>query len=75
MIGINADDRDFLCFLWLESPYDPKSEIIHLRCTCLVKPSLAVLGAVIANHIRKYLGQYPKMAHIIQDSHYVSNWS
>jgi len=76
MIGINADDQNFLCFLWLESPYDPNCEIIYLRFTHLVfglKPSPAVLGAVFANHICKYQDQYPEMAYIIQDSLYVDD--
>jgi len=76
MIGINIDDQDFLRFLWLESPYDPNSEVMHYRFTRFVlklKPSPVVLGVVIAKHIYRYQDRYPKMAHVIQNSVYMDD--
>jgi len=53
MIGIDEADRDMLRFLWPTNPFDVNSTLDHLRFTRLVfglKPSPAILGAVILKH-------------------------
>jgi len=54
----------------------PDSAIIHYRFTCLVfglRPSPAILGAVIASHVQKYHAQYPKLAHSLDQSLHVDD--
>ena len=38
-----------------------------------LKPSLAVLGAVIVHHVNKYHSQYPELVSLIEDSLYVDD--
>ena len=62
MIGINKYDQDCLRFLWFENLHDTNSKLIHVRFTRLVfglKPSPAILGAVIEKHVHNYQNQYP----------------
>ena len=57
MVRISEHDRDSLRFLWLKDPFNVDSAIMHYRFTRLVfglRPSPAILGAVIANHVQKY---------------------
>ena len=53
MIEIQEKDRDILRFLWYRDLFKRNSEVVHLRFTRLVfglRPSPAILGAVIAQH-------------------------
>ena len=57
MIGISESDRDKLRFLWFNEPHREDSEVMQLRFTRLVfdlRPSPAILGAVITHHAHKY---------------------
>ena len=76
MISIKPSDRDFLCFLWIKDTCKPQSELIHLPFTRLVfglRPSPAVLGAVLNHHISKYLGHNSTTAEKLQMSLYVDD--
>ena len=76
MVRISEQDRDSVRFLWLVDPLKPDSEIIHHRFTRLVfglRPSPAILGAVIANHVQKYCARYPKLVHSLNQSLYVDD--
>ena len=76
MISIKPSDRDFLRFLWIKDTGKPQSELIHLRFTRLVfglRPSPAVLGAVLNHHISKYLGHNSTIAEKLQMSLYVDD--
>ena len=75
MIGINEADRDVLRFLWFKHP-NKTSEMTHLRFTRLVfglRPSPAVLGAVITHHFDKYREQQPELIQKIKGSLYVDD--
>ena len=53
MIGTSESDRDMLRFLWFKDPHREDSEVVQFRFTRLVfglRPSPAILGAVIAHH-------------------------
>ena len=74
MIGIAREDKDKLRFLWFEDPYKVDSEVIHYRFTRLVfglRPSPAILGAVITHHLRKYKLDNQGIISMILDSLYV----
>ncbi|XP_065892894.1 uncharacterized protein [Dysidea avara] len=76
MIGINKYDQDCLRFLWFENPHDTNSKLIHVRFTRLVfglKPSPAILGAVIEKHVHNYQNQYPEIVNVMQNSLYVDD--
>ena len=76
MIGIRELDRDMLRFLWFNDPQREDSEILELRFTRLVfglRPSPAILGAVIAHHIHKYQDKYPELVRSIGESLYVDD--
>ena len=75
MISINEADRDVLRFLWFKHPNET-SEMIHLRFTRLVfglRPSPAVLGAVIAHHLDKQREKQPKLIQKLESSLYVDD--
>ena len=76
MIGIAKEDRDKLRFLWFEDPYKVDSEVIHYRFTRLVfglRPSPAILGAVITHHLSKYKLDDQGIISMILDSLYVDD--
>jgi hypothetical protein len=57
MVGIDSSDRDMLRFLWLEDLERLNSKIKHLRFCRLVfglRPSPAILGATIYQHLNSY---------------------
>ena len=75
-IIIKPSDHNFLRFLWIKDPNKPQPELIHLRFTHLVfglRPSPAVLGAVINHHISKYQGQNPELVAKLLASLYVDD--
>ena len=76
MISIKDLDRDMLRFLWLKEPFNEHSDIIQLRFTRLVfglKPSPAILGAVLAHHIQAFQATYPKTVDTMGQSLYVDD--
>ena len=76
MISIKYLDRDMLRFLWLKEPFNEHSDIIQLRFTRLVfglKPSPAILGAVLAHHIQEFQATYPKTVDTMGQSLYVDD--
>ena len=76
MISIKPSDHNFLCFLWIKDISKPQSELIHLRFARLVfwlRPSPAVLGAVLNHHISKYLSHNSTIAEKLQMSLYVDD--
>ena len=76
MVGVDPNDRDMLCFLWPEDPERLNSKIRHLRFCRLVfglRPSPAILGATIYQHLNSYQDQYPALIKLIRKSLYVDN--
>ena len=76
MIGIEETDRDMLRFLWLSNPYDVNSELLHLCFTRLVfglKPSPAILGAVILKHCERHKVDHPNLVKVINNDLYVDD--
>ena len=76
MIGIEEADRDMLRFLWLSNPDDVNSELLHFRFTRLVfglKPSPALLGAVILKHCERYRESHSNLVSIINHDLYVDD--
>ena len=77
MVGINRNDRDMLRFLWLKNPYDPRSDVIHLRFCRLMfglRPSPAILGAVLAHHLNSSKQYDPELVGLIKNSMYVDDF-
>ena len=77
MVGINRNDRDMLRFLWLKNPYDPRSDMIHLRFCRLMfglRPSPAILGAVLAYHLNSGKQYDPELVELIKNSMYVDDF-
>jgi hypothetical protein len=77
MVGINPRDRDMLRFLWMKNPYDPQSNIIHLRFCRLMfglRPSPAILGAVLTYHLNTSKEYDPELVELIQKSMYVDDF-
>ena len=57
MVSVAEEDRDMLRFLWMKDPLKVDSEIIQFRFTRIafgLRPSPAILGAVISLHLAKY---------------------
>ena len=76
MIGIHKSDRDMLRFLWFSDPHKEDSEILQLRFTRLVfglRPSPAILGAVILYHICQYQDKYQGVVNLLERSFYVDD--
>ena len=77
MVGINRNDRDMLRFLWLKNPYDPRSDMFHLRFCRLMfglRPSPAILGAVLAHHLNSSKQYDPELVELIKNSMYVDDF-
>ena len=77
VVGIDSNDRDMLRSLWpAEHPERLNSKIKHLRFCRLVfglRPSPAILGAIIYQHLNSYQDQYPELIERIKKSLYVDN--
>ena len=76
MIRISEENRDALRLLWLQDPLDPRSTIVHFRFTRLVfglRPSPAILGSVISDHLSKCQHDEPALVGLLQDSLYVDD--
>ena len=76
MIRILSGDCDMLRFLWLEDPFDIASRVLELRITRLVfglRPSPAILGTVISQHLDRYQSKHPELIQFIKDSFYVDD--
>ena len=76
MIGIAEGDRDKLRFLWFENPSDVHSPITQFRFKKLVfglRPSPAILGAVISHHLSGYTTKNAEVTQAIRDSLYVDD--
>ena len=75
MVGVDPPDRDFLRFLWVKDPLKLPYEVIHFRFTQLVfglRPSTAILGAVLSQHISQYCSKQPEIVEKL-DSFYVDD--
>ena len=76
MIRIAEEDRDALRFLWFQDPLDSRSSILHFQFGRLVfglRPSPAILGAVITHHLTKHQYDKPELAGLLQNSLYVDD--
>ena len=76
MIEIVPADRDVLRFLWFQDPTKIDSPILHFRFNCLVfglRPSPAILGAVIQHHLSKYSREHPELIAQIRNGLYVDD--
>ena len=76
MIGIIPADRDVLRFLWLKDPTKLNSPVLHFRFTRVVfglRPSPAILSAVILHHLNKYTCKHPKLVEQIRTGLYVDD--
>ena len=76
MVGIQADHRDFLRFLWFENPNCEKPQIVHYKFTRLVfglRPSPAILGATILHHLQLHKQSDPEIAELLEQSLYVDD--
>ena len=74
MISIIPADRDVLRFLWFQDPTKLDSPILHFHFTHVVfglRPSPAILGAVILHHLDKYNCEHPKLVEQIRAGLYV----
>ena len=77
MIGVNPDDRDMLRFLWMKNPYDPQSEMIHLRFCRLMfglRPSPAILGAVLTHHLNTSQEYDRELIELVKKSMYLDDF-
>lgn len=76
MISIITTDRDVLRFLWFKDPTKLDSPILHFCFTRVVfglRPSPAILGAVIFHHLDKYNCDNPKLVELIRTGLYVDD--
>ena len=76
MVGINNSDGDAVHFLWLEDPSKPDSSVLHLRFTRLVfglRPSPAILGAVISHHLSQHHSEHPQLVEQLENCLYVDD--
>ena len=71
MIRIAEEDRDALRFLWFQDPLDLRSSILYFRFGRLVfglRPSPAILGAVLTHHLAKHQHAKPELVNLLQNS-------
>ncbi len=76
MIGICEKDQDMLRFLWLKYLESQHPEVVKL-CFCHLvfglRPSPAILSAVINHHLFTYEGSKAGMVQCLQDSLYIDD--
>jgi len=73
MISIAEEDQDMLR---LKDPLKVDGEIVQFQFTRLVfglRPSPAIIGAVISLHLAKYYYEYPRLVEKIDQSLYVND--
>ena len=76
MVAVNESDRDMLRLLWLKYPADLNSEILQLSFTRLVfglRPSPAILGSTIRQHLDTQKNVNPELIEILKNSFYVDD--
>ena len=76
MTGIVPADRDVLRFLWLKDPTKLNSPVLHFRFTRVMfglRPSPAILRAVILHYLNKYDCNHPKLVKQIRTRLYVDD--
>ena len=76
MVSITEEDRDMLRFLWLKDPLKEESEVIQFKFTRVVfglRPSPAILGAVLSLHLEKYRAEYPRIVDLVNQSLYIDD--
>ena len=69
MIGIVPANCDVLRFLWFQDPSNLDSSIIQFHFTRVVfglRPSPALVGAVILHHLDKYNSEQPQLTELIR---------
>lgn len=70
MVGISESDRDMLRFLWFDEPENLNSKISCFRFTRLafgLRPSPAILGSIITQHLNTYKNASPELIKLIED--------
>ncbi|XP_065051274.1 uncharacterized protein LOC135680947 [Rhopilema esculentum] len=68
-IGIKQEDRDFLRFLWYDEPQSANRSIVQLRYARLpfgLRPSPAVLGSVLLQHVSSYQEKNPEIVKVLK---------
>ena len=74
MVGVHESDRDFMRFLWWDSPEMKKvKEYRHSRVVFGVNASPFLLGAVIESHLLGCKQRYPRACEVMLKSMYVDN--
>ena len=76
MIKVPDEDRNMIRFLLFKDMNDGNAELEHFRITRLVfglKPSPAILGAIISHHLQLFKEQHPDVVRLIEDSLYVDD--
>ena len=76
MVGIKADHKDMLRFLWFDDPLSDDPATIILRFNRLMfglRPSPSILGSVIQHHLDSYKKSEPEMAELLSKSFYVDD--
>ena len=68
-IGIRQEDRDFLRFLWYDDPQSANRSVVQLRYARLLfglRPSPAVLGSVLLQHVSSYQEKNPEIVKVLK---------
>jgi len=76
-ISICKPDRDMLRFLWYKNIDEGPIQILQFRFCCLpfgLKPSPAILNAVLAKHLAQYAESEPHVHSLLSQSFYVDDF-
>ena len=68
-IEIRPEDRDFLRFLWFDDIGSAEPTVVQLRYARLpfgLRPSPAVLGSVLREHVSSYQGENPETVKVLK---------
>ncbi len=69
-IGIAENDRNYLCFLCYDDPFEVKPNVVHYRICRLpfgIKSSPSILGATIRHHVSMYQEKEPQIATLLNN--------
>ena len=76
MIGISESDRDMLRFLCFDEPENLNTKISCFRFSRLafgLRPSPAILGSILTQHLNSYKNVSPELIKLIEDSLYIDD--
>ena len=73
MISMSPEDRDVLCFLWVDNPHNSSPNIVVYRFPRVVFGVSSLLNSTIQHHLKQYSSSHPELVAKLLESFYVDD--